>query len=159
MYRIFEQYPVLLQRRIASLAKSGIISESSYVLVECISGADPSAFYQSRLIFEESKNLSEWPNIILLDFSVSIAPEWAGALHLDILTRKLKKKWGSNDAEGPSFLILNLFSVSSFYSVGQAAFNSQIFYANSDNLLLGRTNRTENIKKYLKYRFWLSHFS
>jgi len=113
-----------------------------------VSGADPSAFYHSRFAFEESKDLSEWPNIILLEFSVSIAPEWTGALHLDILVRKLKKKWESNNVEGPSFLILNLFSVSSFYSAGKAAFDSEIFSAKGDNLLFGCTNRTESIKRY-----------
>lgn len=144
-------YPIILQKRIASLIKSAVINESSYVLIEYVSGSDPSSFYHTRFSFEEKlRSIDSWPNIILLEFSVSIAPQWNGALQLDTLVRKLKKKWEHFHAESPSFLILNLFSVSSFYSTGTEAFNSQIFRGGGhENLLYGSTNITENMKRYL----------
>lgn len=143
-------YPIILQKRIANLVKSGVINESSYVLIESVSGSDPSAFYHTRFAFEEKPASKDgWPNIILLEFSVSIAPQWTGALQLDTLVRKLKKKWLHSHAESPSFLILNLFSVSPFYTAGKAAFDSKIFReAGQENLLYGSTNITENIKRF-----------
>ena len=112
---IGNSYTPTLQKRIQKLSANNVIHKSSYVIPEGFSGAGPIFFFNKIYDFEKSLSLKDWPNIIILEFSITGNNDNHGAFDLDNLIHILRQKWVLNGLLPPSFLIIDLFSKSYFY--------------------------------------------
>ena len=83
------------------------ISSDSYVINEGISGCNGYTFIGRSFPFESWPRL-EWPNIVILEFSINIASDdWHYVFgFLDQITHFLFFKWGSVGLRVPSFVLL-----------------------------------------------------
>jgi hypothetical protein len=111
-------YTPTLEKRIRNLTANDVIHKSSYIIPEGVSSAGPTLFFNKKFDFEKSLSLEDWPNIIILEFSITSNHDNNDAFKLDNLIHIIRQKWEINKLLPPSFLIIDLFSTSFFYDEG-----------------------------------------
>lgn len=83
------------------------ISNTSFVLNEGISGCDGSIFLGKYFPSFENSDISQWPNIVLLEFSINFTGDVKR--FYEALIHFLIRKWKLKGLPKPSFIILNVF--------------------------------------------------
>ena len=92
------------------------ISSDSYVINEGIGGCNGYTFIGRSFPFESWSRL-EWPNIVILEFSINIgSDDWRYVFgFLDQITHFLFFKWGKIGLRVPSFVLLLTHRLNSLY--------------------------------------------
>ena len=89
-----------------------INTNNSYVINAGLAGNGP---YRTVYEFEKNLPLSEWPNLITLEFSVNSVFDWAAAKNIDVLIHFINMKYIHKSIPVPSYLVIDLWFASSYY--------------------------------------------
>ena len=119
-------YASYLSREVAKRASDGKISAKSYVINEGVLDGGPQASLHKKFAFEDKYPVKDWPNVVCLEYSVNLPASWNAASLVDRLTHYLDEIYIKNGLLKPSYLVIDLFAVGSFYSSDPHGFDPQV---------------------------------